>query len=221
GHWRRLRHPPRRLRDVRAGAGGGGAGPTRARRRRRARGGDGRGGRDDQRGAAARRARPRRRHHHHARAGVGRGCGRGRRPVPGRDGADGDARLPLPRRGRAADQLPPPALVTPRARERVRRARARPRRLPPRRRGGLPVLQLRRLHAHRVTPPPTSGGGTARESTGYRKPLVAVVSTPIPALPSSRYIVSTGSKAMVRLVPSSEAKTSPCSSGTTTSSVMW
>src|SRR2546423_9409 len=56
-----------------------------------------------------------------------------------------------PRSRRARDELSPAALVAARLSQRLRRSRPRARRVPPRSRRALPLLQLRRLHAYKVT----------------------------------------------------------------------
>ena len=78
-----------------------------------------------------------------------RGCGARwpRRRVGGRVGALHLPRLPVPGRGRAADQLPPAAVLAPGPGVRLRGTRARARRLPGRGRRRLSVLQLRRRDA--------------------------------------------------------------------------
>ena len=64
------------------------------------------------------------------------------------------ARLRLPARRRAADELPPAALDAARARDGLRRRRRRARPLPARDRGAVPVLLLRRCDADPVTRAP-------------------------------------------------------------------
>src|SRR5207302_1771124 len=103
-------------------------------------------------GARAGRTGGRRRHDDRARAGVGLG-GRHGACRSRRGGALHAARPPLPGGGRAAHELPPAALDPARAGGGVRRLGPHPRGL---RRGGaarLPLLQLRRRHAHHVSAP--------------------------------------------------------------------
>src|SRR5581483_11611565 len=97
---------------------------------------------DPERGPGARR-----RHDDRARAGDARA----RRAARGADGAVRHAGVRLPARGRAPDELPPPALDPARARDGVRRRRADAPPLRARDRRALPLLLLRRRDAGPLT----------------------------------------------------------------------
>ena len=91
--------------------------------------------------------------------------------------------LPLPRRGRAADELPPARVHAAHAGLRVRRPRARARRVRPCGRGALPVLQLRRRDVRRAGPRRPRAPGEPRDvrAARHRRPR-----PPRPAAPATR-----------------------------------
>ena len=100
------------------------------------------------RAAARRPPHRRRRHHRGAHTGTLRAAGQ-RRPTPAALRRNGDLHLPrlqIPPGRRPAHQLPPAAIEPADAGQCLCRARARAGRLPPRGRGEIPLLQLRRLH---------------------------------------------------------------------------
>src|SRR5262249_459015 len=121
---------------------------------------------------------------------------RARRPARGADGALRPARLRVPARRRAADELPPSALDAPRAGHGLRRRRRDAQALPDRDRGALPLLLLRRRRADPVS------FGLAGTDGGARAGVLHTVHGDVP----TPAFMPVGTKGAVRSVDPAELR---------------